>query len=181
MNPKKNVALRLFSLLVLVIIVASGCGGSYMSPERALRTFSNRIRQNNINDLTLTIYFKDARELVLFPFSVEDLVGRGWYHYKIVVEGNELDEHKELLLQLSADYLIPFTSSYPMHATLYYVFEANGRTIFSFVPQASGDDSSMYINGVEFKWNDVFFDVIRPFLPEDVVTRWDRALMPSDW
>jgi len=180
MNSKKNKSLQLLLVFALAFIVTSGCGGSYMSPERALRNFSSRIEQSNISDLTLTIYYRGVTTDP-FPLSVDDLVGRGWYDYKIVVDANELEENMELLLQLNADYLIPFAHNYPMHARLYYVFEANGRTIFSFVPQASGDDSSMYINGVEFKWNDVFFDVIRPFLPEDVVTRWDRALMPSDW
>ena len=181
MNSKKNKCLLLLLVLAFAFIFTSGCGGSYMNPERALRNFSNRIKQGDISDLTLVIYYRELGVTAPFPFSVDDLVGRGRYNYKIIVDGNELEKHIELLLQLNADYLIPFTQNNRMHAQLYYVFEVNGRKIFGFVPHASGADSSMFINSVEFEWNDAFFDVIRPFLPEDVVIHWDRALMPSDW
>ena len=149
-----------------------------MSPERALRNFSNRIERGNLRNLTLTIYYRDVSTSPFF-LSVEDLVGRGWYDHKIVVDGNELEEHIELLQLINANNLTPFTHPLPMHATLYYVFEVNGRKIFGVVPQPGRNNSSMFINDVEFEWNDAFFDVIRPFLPEDEVRNWDASL--QEW
>jgi len=179
MNKKKYISLRLLLVLLLATIVLSSCGRGNMSPERALRNFSNRIEQGNLDGLTLTIYYKNT-VIIRVPITVEDLVERGWYEYKIVVDGNELEEHIELLRQINADILTPIAHDFPMLARLYYVFEVNGRKIFDVVPQAAGDDSFMFINGVEFEWNDAFFDVIRPFLPEDVVRRWDASIMPDD-
>jgi len=149
-----------------VTIALGGCGGSYMSPERALRDFSNRIEQGNLDNLTLTIYYRNILSTFHFPFSAEDFVGRGMYERAIVVDGNELEKHIELLQQINADSLIPFTSNRPHLVRLYYVFEVRGRKIFSFVPRLAEEDSTMLINGIEFKWDDAFFDIIRPFLPE---------------
>jgi len=177
MNPKKRISLRFLFVLLLAIIILSSCGGNYMSPERALRDFSSRIEQGNLGNLTLTIYYRDLRSTVRFPYSVEDLVDWGHVH-KIVVDDNALKEHIELLRAINADNLIPIAHELPMDAMLYYVFEVGGRKIFGFVPQAGGNDSSMFINGVEFEWNDIFFDVVRPFLPKDEVKLWDASLMP---
>ena len=138
-----------------------------MSPERALRDFSNRIEQGNLDNLTLIIYNRYSISTFHLPFNVEDFVRNSMYERKTVVDGIELKEHIELLRQINADNLIPVSYEYPMLVSLYYVFKANGRTIFGFVPQAGrGDSNSMFINGVEFEWDDAFFDVIRPFLPE---------------
>ena len=178
MNIKKHIILQLLLVLLLAAAVLSGCDGSYMHPERALRDFSRQIEQGNFDNLTLTIYYRDIRSTVRFPFNIEDLVGGG-YQYKIFVDGNELEEHIDLLRQISADALIPVAHAPYMDAMLYYVFEANGRKIFGFVPNIECDVSSMFINGVEFLWDDVFFDVIRPFLSEDELRLWDGPLMPE--
>jgi len=176
MKHKKNIGLRLYFVLLLALLVAivlSSCGRNYMSPERALRDFSNRIERGNLDGLTLTIYYRDILTTFHFPFSVEDFVGRGMYERKIVVDGTELEEYIELLRQVDADSLMPVTQEFPMLVMLYYVFEVNGRKIFSFVPRFSDDDSNMLINGIEFEWKDAFIDVIRPFLPKDSPWLWD--------
>jgi len=178
MNLKKIVGLLLLLSLLLVVIAFSRNGGSYMSPERALRRFSNRIERGNLNGVTLTIYYIEIRTLP-FPVGGEELVRRRWYDHKIVVGGNELEEHIELLRQLNADSLIPITLEFPLIATLYYVFEVNGRVVLGVVPHPSREASNMFINGVEFEWNDAFFDVVRPFLPEDIHWRWDISLRPD--
>jgi len=153
-----------------------------MNPERALRNFSDRIEQGDLSGLTLTIYlvesiyFIETASTRHLPFSVEDFFDRKIYERKIVVDGNELEEHIELLRQINADNLIPITHEYPLLVVLYYVFEINGRIIFSVAPQLDGNNSSMIINGVDFKWDDVFFDVIRPFIHEDIVKHWDTSI-----
>ncbi|WP_239613523.1 hypothetical protein [Cohnella mopanensis] len=38
----------------------------------------------------------------------------------------------------------------------------------------SGNDSSVFINGLEVKGNDFFYDIVMPFLPEDSVNEFDK-------
>jgi len=178
MNSNKKCYINLLPLLLALLIIStfSGCGENYMSPEVALRNFSNRIEQDNLNGMTLTIYYMNSISTIHFPFNTEAFVAQGIYDAKKIVDEHELRKHIELLRQINADDLVPVSHELPMLVMLYYVFEVNGRTIFGFVPQAAGNDSSMYINGVEFEWIDSFFDVIRPFIPEEEVRRWDASL-----
>jgi len=160
--------------IVLVFAVTlSRFRGNHTCPERAVRSFSNRIEQGNFNGLTLTIFYRDTRSTFHFPQSVEDYVGHGMYEYRIIVDGNELEAHKHLLNKISADNLSPVTQAFPIMVKLYYEFAINGRRIFGVVPLHYFDDSRMLINGVEFDWDDSFFDIIKPFLPEN--SPWLRA------
>jgi len=176
MNQKKHLMIQFLLALLFTTIILSGCGDSYMPPEKALNDFSSRIEQGNLSNLTLTIYYSELLSTFHFPDNAGDFVGRGMYDRKVVITGSELKEHVELLRQLNVDSLVSITHEYPKLVMLYYVFEVNGRKIFDFVPLADGDDSTMLINGVTFKWVDTFFDVIRPFLPDDVVIRWDASI-----
>jgi len=186
-ESKKRIGLLL--LLVAVLLVAvffaviafSRYRWGFRNPESAVKYFSSLVEQDNLNGISLTIYYRYSISTFHPRPCIEEFVDRRRYERKTVVDSNELEGNIEALQQIGIDHLIPVTHEYPVLVMLYYIFEIHGRKIFDFAPNASGDDSSMLINGVEFEWNDVFFDVIRPFLPEDVIARWDRALMPCDW
>jgi len=108
MNLKKRIGLLLLLVVVLIAVIAfSRYRWSYMNPERAVRNFSNRIERGNIDNLTLTIYYRDIRSTFHFPQSVADFIGREMYEHKIVIDANGLKEHVELLRQIDADSLIP--------------------------------------------------------------------------
>ena len=166
MNQKKCIILLLLVVLLLFIIFSIGRGGNNMNPRRAIRNFSRIVEQGNLDQLTLIIYHKDV-STIRAPVSGEEFVRLGWYDDKIVVMGSELEKHIELLEQITVDNLVPATHGLPVMTLLYYVFEFRGRKIFGFVPQLADEDSRMFINDVEFEWDDAFFDVIKPFLPDD--------------
>ena len=67
--------------------------------------------------------------------------------------------------------LIPLkvTDISSLHARIYYVFETekNGN-IFDVAIWGGYDEYSIFVNGLEVKVDDVFYDVIMPFLPEAV-------------
>ena len=171
MNRKKRVGLLFLIILLLVTFILLGRGGSNINPRRAVRNFSRIVERGNLDHLTLTIYLRYI-STTRFPVSGEELVRLGWYDHKIVVMGSELEKHIELLEQISADNLIPVIPDLSINALLYYVFEFRGRKIFGFVPQLADEDLSMIINDVEFEWDDAFFDVIKPFLPEGSMWFW---------
>ena len=178
MREKKCIKLWIFLVLLIVAIVlggivAIGRGGNYMSPERALRRFSRIIERGNLDGLTLTIYYRCPRSTANSRISGRELVERGWYDNKTVITSNELGEHIELLKQMNTDVLMPVSHELFIMTVLYYVFEYNGREVLGIVPQA--DPPSVFINGIEFEWNDVFFDIMRPFLSEDMVKLWDES------
>ena len=97
---------------------------------------------------------------------------------KIVVSGSALEETIELLKQISRDDLAPvqIKSSY-MEARLYYVFETKEKGKLLDVAMW-GEWGGTYVNGVEFKWADIYYDITLPFLPEDTAELWkkERAL-----
>ena len=93
---------------------------------------------------------------------------------KFVIDGNSLEEHIELLKQVGNITLIPVKEESYINARIYYVFETNkGNKIFDVTMwgYAEGmgqfDDEYININGFAFKENDIFYDLIIPFLPED--------------
>ncbi len=164
MMRKKSIISGL--LILLSITIFTGCRGTDMRPEEALKYFSEQIEQGNIKDISLTIYYRNPNIFYFAPWSVDDLI-RGADH-KIVIDGTRLVEHVDLLKQVSNAVLIPVEHESRIDAFLYYVFETKeGKKIFDVA--GWGDDSSMYVNGLEVKENNIFYDVLWPFLPEDAV------------
>jgi hypothetical protein len=92
----------------------------------------------------------------------------GWYEYKTVVTGKELMEHRDLINELFTTELSPTEKAFLEDALLYYVFEHRELgEIFSVI--AFGRfHTSVFINGVEVERENIFTEVLLPFLPEDI-------------
>ena len=165
MKRKKSLIILLV-LLLLVPTILLIFGGNNMRPQRALNDFSRLIEQGRVSELRLTIYFMSSSILATpFPLSLDDLIN-GRYEYKIFVDGSSLEEHVDLLNQISDVTLIRMNLGTRIDARIYYVFETEGnRRIFDFAMWATND--TVFINGVEVKANEIFHDIIMPFLPED--------------
>jgi len=57
------------------------------------------------------------------------------------------------------------------------VFETNkGQKIFDVVMWGFNNSNSIFINGYEMKENEIFYDAIIPFLPEDLVKNLEIRL-----
>ena len=123
-------------------------------------------------NLNLTIYYLDPSTLTLLHVSVDDLVCGG-YDYKFYIDDTILDEHIELFEQLRSAYLEPVKQKSRIDARIYYKFEDNkSRKIFDVAMW--GDNDSIYINGVEFQWDIVFYEIIKPFLTEEIMEFMDK-------
>ena len=166
-------------LILLSITMLTSCGGAAMPSEearaetpaeKALKDFSQQIEEGNLGELSLTIYYVNPNAYYFGPWSVEDLI---YVHdYKIVVDGTRLEEHIDLLKQMSNAALMSVEHENNLDARIYYVFETKqGEKILDVAMWGydSGIDLSIYINGFEVKANNIFFDVLIPFLPEDMV------------
>lgn len=157
-------------MLLLIVPFLSRYGGD---DRRSLDTFSKLIENGKLNDLSLTIYYMEPSACTNYPLSVEDLIK--YNDGKIVVEGSSLEEHVNLLKQIKNDVIIPVESKSYIDARIYYVFETKRhRKIFDV--SMWGVDNSIFVNGLEVKANRVFYYVIMPFLPEDIVKEMEPYL-----
>ena len=171
MAGKQHIILRFITLVLLSSIILTGCGGDNMFSKRPLFNISELIENENIDDISLTIYYVNPFILTLFPWSIDNLIDSSQEN-KIVVNGSDLKEHIDLFKQINNNNSIPVKkkSTY-VDVRLYYVLESkvNGK-LFDVAMWGGGDgseDNSIIVNGIEVKGNDIFYDVIMPFLPEN--------------
>jgi len=166
MNLKKRTSVGFLALLLFAIAVLTGCRGDKMQGEEVLKTFSERIEKDSLDDLTLTIYYIDPTILTRYPLSIDKLINDSDVN-KIVITGEELAEHISLFRNITIATLKPVRKKSYIDARIYYVFESEGnRKLLDVI--LWGENSSMFINGLEIKENNVFYDVMMPILPEDI-------------
>jgi len=174
MSYKNFTHMAIATLLLSMILILSGCGNGIRRAERGVENLLNQIDAGNFDGFSLRIYYLDRSETIPFPLSVNQLIN-GFYNNKIIIYGDYLQEHIELFRQITTDILVPAEYEGFTGVVLYYVFEnRNNRNVFSVALQDCREN--VLINGVEVKWNDMFIDIILPFLPESEIVFWERRL-----
>jgi hypothetical protein len=159
-------------LILLSVIILTGCGGTDMRPEKTLTCLS-QIEQDDLNDISLTIYYIGPYSFTNYPYDVDDIIMS--HQYKTVIDGTRLKEHIDLLKQMDNADLIPVEPDDYIDIRIYYVFETKkGKNIFDVAMW--GDDRSMYVNRIEVDENDIFYDVLLLFLPDDAAEELESYL-----
>ena len=177
---KKFIILIFVILILLTSTTFAGCGGEDMTVKENAANIYELIEKGNFDDITLTIYYFNFSALTQYPWPLLYLTGgwcerneefiSGWYDYRTVVAGQDLTEHHDLIKQLFAMELTPTETESTLDTRLYYVFEHEEYgEIFSVAAWGFGT-GNVFVNGVEVKHNDIFYEVVLPFLPEDIVT-----------
>jgi len=161
MNLTKNKLLKFIILLLLAVTVLTNCGSDDMHADKKPIESSELIENEDLNDISLTIYYISPYILTRVPLSIEDLIKYSEVN-KIVLRGN----YSELLTRLNNTTLIPVEKKSCLNARLYYVFETEKDGKIYDVALWGGNDS-IFANGVEVEENDVFYNVIMQFLPEN--------------
>lgn len=157
-------------LLMLVLIsgiILSGCDVNVKRQESVLKDYLEKIDKGTFEGLTLTIYYLDPMILTRTPLSIEGLIDFD-IAQKFTVNSSELKEHIDVLKKLQDDELKPVKKASQIDARVYYVFENDTGDIILDVAMW-GEDYSIFVNGLEVEWNDIFFDLISPFLPEEAI------------
>ena len=158
--------------LALAIGFFSFYGVYEMQADRTERRINNLLSRAEKGNLSLTVYYLSPTVLTLLPVSVDSLINGG-YEYTFSIEGNDLKEYLELFRKLGDAKLETVKQKSRINARIYYVFE-DKKTKKILDVAMWGNDDSIFINGIEFKWEKVFYDIIRPFLPEDIVEYMDK-------
>lgn len=174
MDAKKHIVVGFLVFLLFVSTILTSCERDNMYSKKPSLNFSELIGNENIEDISLTIYYMSPYILTGIPLSVDNLINSSSTK-KIVINGSDLEEHIDLFKQISNDDLIPVKkkSSY-LDVRLYYVIESkkSGKLFDVAMWGGDGDDNSIFVNGFEVKGNDIFYDVIIPFLPKDAAKEW---------
>ena len=173
MSKKMLKACKAILLVLLATIMLTGCGSNMTS----LSKFSELI-EYELDEISLTIYFWtfSVRANTTLE-SLKRIVGEN----RIVITGEELAEHRDLLNQLANVELVPLRNNLRVDARMYYVFEHTEHgEIFSFLTYAigagGGNFDAVFANGQEVRGNRIFFEVVFPFLNEDAVSEIQRNI-----
>lgn len=168
---RKHVITGSFIFLLLAIAILTSWENLYS--RKPSLNLSEKIAKENINDISLSIYYLNPLILTRYPLSAEDLISFTDVS-KIVINGNDFKEQFELFKKINDDLLIPVKKKSRLDARIYYVLDSkkNGRL---FDVTMWGRDNSVFVNEVEVKGNDIFYNVIQPFLLEDGVKEMKKG------
>lgn len=153
-------------IIVLLLVFFMSRARNNMNLEKSLTNFSEVIENEKFDDLKLTIYFMSPFTLTRKAVSESDLI-ESLYEYKVIISGEQLKEQSALLMQLSNLNLVPSKSKSGVNVRMLYVFETKGGEELLKVSMW-GADNSMFVNDKEVEENVLFYDIIIPFISEDV-------------
>lgn len=165
---KKCVILGNLIILFFLLLVICGCVKDDLKINIEDK-FYKEIECEDINDITLTIYYKDPLVLTRYPWDVNMLIAN--CDHKFVVDGNEFEKQSDSICKLFDAQLIPVNNPSSINARVYYVIESkkNGKLLDVAMWGGNDKETSIFVNGIEVEEVDIFYDVIEPFLPEELV------------
>ena len=168
MRLKRVVLLGCIIGVIFVISLFAGCkriNGVDMKLHDSFITLLNALEQEAPDGLCLKIYYLDPSILTRAPLTTEDLINFPGVK-EIIVDCQHLKEHVDLLNQMKADNLVPVKNSSNLNARLCYIFETNSDGKILEIA-AGGAKNSVFVNGIEVEYNDLFRNVIIPFLTDE--------------
>jgi len=145
-----------------------------MRTEGSIINFSQLIEHESWDGLSLTIFYMSLYSLTPHPLSSENLASRR-YEDRIIIGDVTLMEYADLLKEIDSASLTPVEEESRMDARIYYVFENKyGET---FEVAMWGRNDSMFVNGNQVEEESIFYDVIMPFLPENIAEELQAFVM----
>ena len=174
MKVTRFVFQRMTIFLIIASIALTSCGRHNMNFN-----FAEIMEGESIYDISLTIYYASPNIFTPIEWRVEDLIRiRG--DNKIIISGSELEASLDLFKQINNDILILARgrSPHPPLVRFYYVLESEkSGKLFDVVMW--GGRSGAIFNGVEVEMHYIFYDIIIPFLPENIaepMRKWRDVL-----
>lgn len=165
----KRIVIAISLLMVLLSGILSGCTSNAMLLSDALQDYTAVVNGELPEDLSLTIYYLRLSIVTRMPLTSEDLVNLS-HTEKIVVESSELVAYQDLLQKMNASALQPSRTEPLVDARLYYVFStgANDKLLEVTISGGPLDSRDPIVNGIHVEDNDVLYELIAPFLSEEV-------------
>lgn len=153
-------------LTFFLISILSGCSSPSALLQKRMQYYSSAVDGELPDDLRLTIYYLSPSILTRVPLSSDQLISYSLTE-KIIVESSELVKYQELLQKMNVSALQTNSEETYMNARLYYVFstEDNEKLLEVVLSDRARDP---FVNGIQVKDSNIVFELITPFLPEDV-------------
>jgi len=145
----------------------------------------NKIR--DFSSLRLTIYYLSYQILLRCPLNEFGLVNfvnnmsirEPNYAQKIIVSGQQLNEHADLLNQLNNLNLIPVPIEIKekpnLNARVHYVFETKDGTSVCRVTM-KGQNGCIFVNGKPVEKDVILYEVLIPFLYGEALGHFQRVI-----
>lgn len=169
----KMISKKKMILLFCIISALTICIIANNFSKKILIDFADIIKNENIEDISLTIYYMSPYILTDVPLTVDDVIDSNSDNVnRIVISGGKLKNYIDLFEQINTDNIVRAKkrSSY-VDIRMYYAFESrkNGKLLdVAFW----GNNGNILIDGMEIRDNDIFYDIVIPFLPQNKVKEW---------
>lgn len=161
------VLILLIFAIVVTVFVCSRWNRIKLHCE--LRDFSKTLEQETLDGLTLKIYYIGPDVLTQMPLRVSDLVEGKVHPQVIVVDSEDLKEHIDSLNRLNINNLVPVRYKSHLHSRMCYIFETDNKAKILEVAFGGLENPTVFVNGIEVAYNDVFRDIVEPFVTEEVM------------
>lgn len=179
MSVKNSIILKLLALLLIPITLFSGCDKRKAQLRQTFDTYSTMLEEGRVGDLRLKIYYIAEEVFFIAPLSVDRLIRAS--DTQIVIEGEELKAHIDLLKELNAEVLTPVKEEAYLDARLCYIFETtDGEKVLEVASYGSPKDIKnfegryyVFVNGIAVEHSDILYEVIKPFCTNDI---WQKIV-----
>lgn len=179
MSVKNGIILKLFALLLIPITLFSGCDKRKTQLQQTFGAYSTMLEEGSVDELRLKIYYIAEEVYFFMPLNVDMLIHES--DTQIVVEGEELKAHIDLLKELKAETLIPVKREDFLDARLCYIFETtDGEKVLEVASYGSPKGNKnlegkhdVFVNGIAVEHSDILYEVIKPFCSEDI---WQKIV-----
>ena len=174
MKAKKIIFLVCFISTLVAITILAVFAGNYLRQKKeldeSLESFLMLVESGNLDGLTLTINYASLTMDTPYPWGIEKLV-KFTFCNKIVIDGDNLEEHFDLLKKISNVDFAPVMMKPYLDARIYYIFETeeDGKILDVAMwghSEYVTEYAIIFVNGTAIKATDVFYEIIIPFLPE---------------
>lgn len=162
----KKIFVSIIAIVVALVVVY------ILLPKRVNLNLEEKIAKENIEDLTLTIYYVPYDPMILkyAPTRIEGLKKGDPF---IVLEGESLSNALPLLYNLDNSKIIKVSKRSYIDAYVCYCLESSKNGMILEVG-FWGSDNSIFVNGTEVYENAAFYDILFEYLPEDVMEEYIR-------
>ena len=159
-------------LLGAVILFLSSCVATSADTgvEKQYEPINGAWLEENLDDVTLELYYMSPNILTRTPLSEDDLMRTNELH--ITARGGTIWAHKDLISQMLDTSITPVDNpdEVYLNARVYYTLcDKDGKTRFKV---AIGGLDTVFVNGVPCVDDPIFYAVPMEFLPTDIVAEF---------
>jgi len=168
-TQKGLVVVNVVVLLLLINTMLIGCRRDDMSLTEPTTQLSEIIEEGKLSEVSLTIYYMSPLIATRYPLSVDDLITHSKVD-QIDISGERLEAYVELLNRMVDTTLIPVRKESYLSVRIYYVFKTEKASeVFEVAMWGGNDEKSMLVNGVEVVGDEIFDEVLKAFLPDNML------------